>query len=262
MISVLPTRGSRSSASVCDRFCLTSDVVELADEDGSLRLINLGRDSIALDSYSATLLRHILQHGINTTVIMLSRTYGIEEDRAEADVRDFIRDLTKRGFVESDSPMPRDSRAARIRKHALLRCVTWMLCRIAKRRNMTRQVWWSLAVARAAAKLCGWQATVEAFQRAFFPAMLIGEPSQRLTSESIDSMVREVAATFPFIVECKERALSCYAQCRLRGVSAELIVGFSTCPFEGHAWVETSDGTIISDHAEHCQTWQPVIRYI
>jgi hypothetical protein len=72
--------------------------------------------------------------------------------------------------------------------------------------------------------------------------------------------VRKTAARSLISVECKERALACLALARKNGIPAQLVVGVTHYPLQGHVWVE-SGGRIISDNPEHCQRFEPVARY-
>ncbi len=90
------------------------------------------------------------------------------------------------------------------------------------------------------------------------PAVETAQRDEHLAA--IDHAVRQRASRSLIGVECKERSLACLALARESGIAAEMIVGVTHNPLQGHVWVEAG-GRVISDNPEHCRPFEPVARY-
>jgi hypothetical protein len=93
-----------------------------------------------------------------------------------------------------------------------------------------------------------------------FPQPVADTPAAGDQLDAIDDAVRGAASRSLISVECKERSLACLALTRDRGIRADLIVGVSHNPMQGHVWVEAR-GRILSDDPEHYRSFDPIARY-
>ena len=107
------------------------------------------------------------------------------------------------------------------------------------------RAWGLLWAAKWAVAQFGWARAVREWERVYpQPASEMLANTEKL--EAIDLVVRKTAARSLLSVECKERALACLALARMNGISAQLVVGVTHYPLQGHVWVEAAN-RVISD---------------
>ena len=116
----------------------------------------------------------------------------------------------------------------------------------------------ALALSRVSFALFGWNATVDAW-RARFPARSGSAPDTAI-DPAIDESVRDMASSNWLGVDCKERALSCFAMARAEGRPAALNIGIALYPLGGHCWC-TTDDAVIGDDQKRYQTFIPVFQF-
>jgi hypothetical protein len=110
-------------------------------------------------------------------------------------------------------------------------------------------------------RLFGWAKTIAVWQRRYGAAH---EPQSRRDWEiavlALDATVRQAATSHVLTMECKERAVCCWAFARRAGLPARLVVGIQLVPFAGHCWCESGPWTL-SDERQRCDQYQPVVEY-
>jgi len=123
------------------------------------------------------------------------------------------------------------------------------------------QAWFLLALARCSFACLGWSRTVALWSQCF---PLFGKSnstaSEMAISRQIHQNICRAASLHVLRVACKERALCCWVLLRSAGVANELVVGATLLPVTSHAWCECH-GQILSDFADHCDRFVPVVRF-
>jgi hypothetical protein len=213
----------------------------------------------AIDEASTELLRSILSVGPEQSAEELTKQYRIEKAQARADVQEFITHLLKEKIIRRDgsikSPVERvKAIAARVFIPLALGTVHLLA------KDLPRKTWGLLLVARWAVTRFGLAAAVRRWD-SFYPQPRAGTaPQDGEMLSVIDAVVRETTSRHFLNAQCKERGLVCLALCRHEGFPAELVIGMTYAPLEGHVWVEAA-GRILSDDPEHCLSYEPIARY-
>ena len=236
---------------------LHPDVVWIERPDGSVRLMHMSANVCAMDAESAALLTSIIEMGPEHSVSALADQDEIDEAEAREEVQDFIADLRKQKLIQpvQERQPPLDI----VRDGAARTLVPGALRLVRLPRSLSGKVWGLLWAARWAVAQFGWARAVREWERVY-PQPAAEPPDRDAQLEAIDHAVRQRAARSFIGVECKERSLACLALARERGIAAEIIVGVTHNPFQGHVWVEAGD-RVISDNPEHCRPFEPVARY-
>ena len=237
---------------------LHPDVVWIARPDGSTRLMHMSANVCAIDAESTALLTSIIETGAERSASELASRFEIDYSDAREDVEDFITGLRKQKLIQplqhrkSSLEQLRDGAARALVPSVsrLIDLVTWTL------RGKVRGLLWT---ARWAVAHFGWARAVREWER-IYPQPSANTLASVERLEAIDHAVRQAASRSLIGVECKERSLVCLALARQSGIRAQLIVGVSHNPMQGHVWVE-AEGRIISDDPEHYRSFDPVARY-
>lgn len=238
---------------------LSTDVVLVKAWDGSSRLIDLGGESFGLSAVGTTLLESTLADGPGAAAGRVARQYVVPADRVQADLDSFLHELDRRGLVARRGSATRGRERLRA---ALTRPVVgvlrWSLRAICPESGKAGLL---LAFASVCLRLFGWAGTVRLWQAAYKhrPAgsHRTADPGRL---ESIDLTVREALSRSLFPVDCKARALCCWALLRSAGLPARLVVGVDLFPFLGHCWCE-SGSRILADRTDRCGRFTPVLHY-
>jgi hypothetical protein len=118
-------------------------------------------------------------------------------------------------------------------------------------RALLRLVWISL-------RIFGWQATVSRLARFHRDRSLAAGESVQGVLDAVDDAVRHAAAELVLPVRCAERAIAGHQILRAGfGQPATLVVSYRPCPRGFHAYV-VAQGRILTDAAEHCDSFLPV----
>jgi hypothetical protein len=218
----------------------------------------MGANFCAIDAASTEVLKSVIDIGPERSAAELAARYSIDEAHAREDMRAFVADLQKQKIICSlsyrVSPLEISREvAARIFVSGGLRLVDLVAG------NLRLRVWGLLWAAKWAVAQFGWAGAVREWER-IYPQPAEDTLANTEKLEVIDLAVREAAARSLISVECKERALACLALTRESGIPAQLIVGVTHYPLQGHVWVEAA-GRIISDNPEHCRRFELVARY-
>lgn len=236
---------------------LHPDVVWIGRPDGSARLMHMSANVCAIDADSATLLTSIIEVGPERSASALAAQEEIDEAEAREEVQDFIADLRKQKLIQplQERQPPLD----RVRDGAARALVPGVIRLVGLSRSLRGRVWGLLWAARWAVAQFGWARAVREWER-IYPQPAAEGPDRDAHLEAIDHAVRQRASRSFIGVECKERSLACLALAREHGIAAEMIVGVTHNPLQGHVWVEAG-GRVISDNPEHCRPFEPVARY-
>jgi hypothetical protein len=128
-------------------------------------------------------------------------------------------------------------------------------------RGPRRRAWGLLALAYLSIAAFGWSATVRTWQQHYAQAPLRGyTAAQDGQAARLDAVVRTAAAEHLLNIDCKERALVCWALLRAEGIPVEIVIGVALFPFSSHCWCELA-GTMLSDFTDRCQRFTAVQRY-
>ncbi|ETW95078.1 MAG: hypothetical protein ETSY1_32115 [Candidatus Entotheonella factor] len=236
---------------------LHPDVVWIARPDGSARLMHMSANVCAIDADAAALLKSVLDMGAEHAATELAANEEIDEAEAREEVQDFIAELRQQKLIQ---PLQqRQPLLEQIRDGAARTLMPGAIRLVGLSRSMRGKVWGLLWAARWAVAQFGWARAVREWERLYpQPAVETAQRDEHLAA--IDHAVRQRASRSLIGVECKERSLACLALARESGIAAEMIVGVTHNPLQGHVWVEAG-GRVISDNPEHCRPFEPVARY-
>jgi hypothetical protein len=239
-------------------YAFAPDVVCLPMQDGSVRLLDLGGHFYAISAIGAAMLKEMFERGTAGASQHLAGQYSVDIRQVQKDLAAFLRNLERHRLLY------RRHARWRIRRPATaLSCLLVPLLYGVRRgvRSLHGQAWMLLALAHLSCWLFGLTRTIAVWKRCYGPAY--GYMSAEAAAEpvrAIDAAVRQVAAAHVFQVECKERALCCWALARAAGVPAALVIGVSLFPVQGHCWCEYGTWTF-SDERDWCEMFMPVARY-
>ena len=240
-------------------YCLAPDVLFLTVWDGSSRLIDLGGESFGLPAVSTTLLEITLREGPEGAARAVARRSLVPVERVRADLEPFLADLDRRGLLARRQRVDRQTRLRGGMKSRLMACALRFNLRSVP--GEMSKAWVLLGLAHVCLQLFGWARTVELWREAsreVLPAPdAVGDPARL---DEIDHTVRKAVAHSVFPVDCKARALCCWAMLRSVGIPARLVVGIDLFPFLGHCWCE-SGSIVMADRPERCGRFTPVIQY-
>ncbi len=239
---------------------LAPDVVLAIAWDGSGRLIDLGGGCYGLPATSARLLEIVLCEGPGAAVARVASDYAVPAGRVRDDWDAFRKDLLRLGLlVPPGRRVEQRGPVGRVRARAVARTLRFVL-RVF--RSDRRKATALLAFAWVCLKCSGWAKTIELWRDANIGQAggdtAAGDP-ERL--ESIHRAVREAVARSVFPVDCKARALCCWALLRSAGQPACVVVGIDLFPFLGHCWCESGARTL-GDEGERSGRFTPILEYV
>ncbi|MGA2499459.1 MAG: lasso peptide biosynthesis B2 protein, partial [Tepidisphaeraceae bacterium] len=212
----------------------------------------------SLPCTGAALLQRVLERGVVIAVAEVADKYKADPRQVRADCDAMLGDFEKKGMVYR-----RDRRPV---KYRIRRPLAWLLMALflplvsGGVLSLRSRAWLMLAVARLSLALLRWTPTLEAWERFWRQPAKDGATDERAIAQAVDDAVRGAAARHWIRVECKERALCCWALARAAGLPAELIVGVQFFPFAGHCWCEAGPLTM-SDDRTRIDLFRPVVRY-
>jgi hypothetical protein len=240
-----------------ERYVLAPDVILVPVPDGSVRLLDMGGSFYAVPAVGAEMLQETLGGGTGSAARRVAERYGVDVRQVRADQDAFLRDLRKKGLIRP-ARMGRQRRPGMALPHLTLAPALWLASRAGRGHLRT---WLLLALSRLSFLLFGWARTLAVWRR-WFPLK-----DTRLSAEemegraaAVDEAVRRSAACHPFRIDCKERALCCWALARAAGVPAALVVGVQLFPLAGHCWCEFG-ARLLGDDRDRCEDYQVVARY-
>jgi hypothetical protein len=251
--------GSPLPAADESAFSLPPDVIFVTVHDGSARLLDMAGRFHAVPAVGTLMLRETLSQGTEEAANRVAQEYGVELRQVQHDLDIFLRELEDQGLLCSPRNRQRWRRPgiglARLFLRPALRCIHWAF---RSRQWKARAL---LGLARISFGLFGWTRTIAIWKEAHarFQPRQADEPQEQTVRE-VDQAVRAAAASHPFKVECKERALCCWALARAAGLDAAVVVGIDLFPVAGHCWCEVGPWTL-SDDQERCVYYTPVGRW-
>jgi hypothetical protein len=239
---------------------LAPGVLVLFVSDGTARLLDLEGNFYAVSTVGAAMLRETLDNGIAATVQQIAAVYGIETEQVRADLLTMLRDLARKGVIRRRrNSAPRHRWRQRLANVAIPPLLT--LADRRTRRAPRQRAWGLLALAWLSIASFGWSAAVRAWQRHYSRLSIRRyTPARGEQAARLDAVVRTVTAEHLLNIDCKERALACWAMLRAEGLPAEMVIGVDLFPFASHCWCELA-GAILSDFADRCERFTPVQRY-
>jgi hypothetical protein len=238
-------------------YILGRDVLLVPATDGSARLLDLGGEFYAIGQVGATMLAETLARGPQAAALAIAERFGVAIDRVESDLQLFLKQLQDKGLLQR-GPAPAARRGGKVLPYVVILFTLRILQHGV--RSLRVKAWILLALARLCFSVFGWTRTVAALQRCLPAANAAVTPEQHGAVTMVDQAVRRAAAGHLLRVECKERALGCWALLRSSGVAADLVIGIHLFPLTGHCWCEAGPWTLSDDQAR-CDGYQPVLRY-
>ncbi|NEO00706.1 MAG: lasso peptide biosynthesis B2 protein [Moorea sp. SIO3I7] len=219
---------------------LQKDVI-LVLQDGVARVLGLNRGRFyGLDAIGTKMLMLVLEQGLETAARCLAGEYGVPEGQVLADVKKLLQDLERQQLLVCQLPQSYQPVPPSHFTTSLLLTLAWISIRT-----------------------LGWTRTIKLWRR-WQPSIAPNTPPENWEKAlaAVDAVVRSAAAKHMLLpMACKERALVGWQILRTTfGLPAELVIGISLYPFEGHAWVECGS-EIVTDDQLHCQMFTPVARY-
>ena len=246
-------------------YLLAPDVIFFRIQDGSARLLDLGRDFYSISQTGAQMLNETLRVGTVTAAVRIATEYHAELSHVQDDLHAFLHDLEEKRLIY------RTERSRGLSGHKgvpllipLLRCIS--VCPF----SLERKTWALLTLASVSICLFGWPKTIASWQdylggtqghiptQKHAPGSATTELEQSM--RDIDKVVRTVAAHHLFHIECKERALSCMWLLCSAGFSAKLVLGVNLFPLECHCWCEVGQ-FVLSDDQDRCEQFTPILSY-
>jgi hypothetical protein len=242
------------------RYALAPDVVLVIVEDATSRLLDMGGRFYGMPALSTAMLTGALRDGSDEAARRLADEYGVPTERVRADLDRFLGDLAVRGLVIAPGArVCRSLRAGDLAAGAVL--LAARAARRALRPWPTAWAWALVTLARLSLRALGWARTVTIVRTLGTPEPGAGARGDWADAVArTDELVRAIAARHVLMLECKERAMGCWALLRSAGWPAELVVGVDLFPFLGHCWCESGAWTV-SDDRSRCERFVPVIRY-
>lgn len=258
MTTTIPIQ-TQERARVKPEYVLAPDVILLPVQDGTARLLDLRGNFYTVSAIGAQMLNATLERGVAAAAQQIAVQYGVESHSVQTDLETFLQELESQRLVSRRHTRRVSHRLSAILSSLflvpILSCIHHCIhCERAK-------AWALLALARVSFGLFGWTQTLIVWKhycRLTHENVPVNEREE--IARTVDKTVRRAAARHVFRIECKERALSCWALARSAGVPASLVVGVCVFPLEGHCWCEFGS-CIFSDDRDRCQTYTPVAVY-
>jgi hypothetical protein len=246
-------------ASGCDKteYTLAPNVILVFVRDGTARLLDMGGNFYAVPAIGAQMLRATLEHGTAAAVRQVAARYDVACQQVEADLKAFCDRLQRQGIILGSRSRQR-KRGTGWSRFVLSPAFRWVNGCLRAQETKAKVL---LGLARLSFAVWGWERTLGTWQAYFDRCERPGRPGEwEKTVHTIDRAVRDAAAKHIFKVECKERALCCWALLRSAGLPASVVVGIDLFPLAGHCWCESGPYTL-SDEPDRCAEFTPVARY-
>ena len=237
-------------------YTLSPDAALILMPDGRGYVLDMGDRFYGVSAIGARMLCDVLAFGRAGARDRIAAEFDAPVSRIEADLAQLVGELQGRGVIrrrdEARTP-PGVPAGAR-----LLAGAVGTVFRLTHSIRVRATV--AVTAARLSCKLFGWVATVAAWRRGVRAHEAAALGSEPRAARAIDDEVRNASARLPLALDCKERALGCWALARAAGLPASLVIGVVHYPLSGHCWCEVGT-SIVSDVAENCARYTPVFRY-
>lgn len=234
---------------------LAPEVVFVEGPDGSARLLDLEGGFYAIPQSGAELLRETLADGTASAAVRIAERYGVDTEQVEQDLSAFLTDLRRRRLICRPGSPPR-GRTRRLLCRLMVTLPLLALLRLVP--SLSLRAWLLLALARCSFWLFGWSATVATWGK----VRGVPRPTEgcdRVVT-AVGETVRRMASGHLMHVECKERAVCCWALLRAGGWPAALVVGVRFFPMIGHCWC-ASGSHVLADSPDNCAACTTVFTY-
>jgi hypothetical protein len=261
MIQAIIDAESGRAAEERSGYRLTRDAVLLLLEDGTARLLDFGGEFYALSHTAADMLSRVLQGDVALAAQQIAEDYRIAPQEAQADLVAFLQELEQRRLIDhvetGAAAYGHRMRGAGAILPPLLRGIHAVPISLTGRARAL------LTLAYASIRCFGWPTTLRVCQHYYGRPKLQTQPSglcDEAVVREIEGVVRATAARHLLPVECKERALCCWALLRSMHLPARLVVGIELFPLTSHCWCELGNRTLC-DAADKCGRFTPVLTY-
>ena len=230
---------------------LAPDTALAIAETANGNLVDLNGAILALTPVAAEMVVRRLETGRQATIEAMARAYDAPASRIGADLDQLWNDLIRRGLIVAADQAKARPRAGRARIFA------WMTdYAMSLPLPFSLRAGLMLAFARLSCARCGLAATAEAWRHRFGT----GGRTDADDVAAEATIIHTVATRHWIRVDCKERALTCWAVARRQGIDATISIGLRSFPLGGHAWCRVGD-RIIGDDAQICASHQTLIEY-
>lgn len=235
------------------RYRLNPNVHVILVKDGTSRILNLDGFFIALPVISTLMLKLILQYEFSVVVNKLADQFKTDQFRISKDLSVFLKKLEALKVI-TKSPAKQI-----IKLSYLLQCfleITVPLTTEIPNKLIQHKV--LLLLAWCSFKLFGWNKTVNSWKQYFYNQTV--SPTKSVSVLKISEEI-QVAVSRHFIkMDCKEKAIVCWAICQKEGIPASLVLGINLYPLSSHFWCEF-EGNSLTDNKERCNRFFPLIMY-
>lgn len=231
---------------------LAPDTALAIAETGNGNLIDLAGSVHALTPIAAEMVSRRLENGRDAAIAALAEAYDAPAERIAADLDRLWGDLTARGLIRRADEAATQRGASR-----MAAAFAWMsdrACSLPLPFSVRAAM--MLALARFSCGRCGLGATAEAWRRRFGTG---GRLDAGAVADDAD-IIHAVATRHWIRVDCKERALTCWAVARRKGIDATIAIGLRSYPLGGHAWCRVGD-RVIGDDDQICAAHDTIIEY-
>jgi len=240
-------------------YSLMPDVIMVWAQDGSARLLDMNGYFFALSNTAAAMLAAVLKQDVTSAAKTIADSYGANPEQVRGDMQDFLLTLECDQLIRrTDSSTNKET----IRQRAADPIAAIGLATFARLPRLSSlTIGALLAFAYLSIRLFGWPTTVAAWQRRC--PVVTRRDLQWVDPgvlEKINDRLRDVTASHWLKVNCKERALACWALLYFIGVDATIVIGVDLFPLACHCWC-TAGSTILSDHEDRCQYYRPIVFY-
>lgn len=189
-------------------YVLSPDVLFIAADDGTARLLDLGGEFFSVSEVGAIMLDVTLKRGTEAAVREVARQFAADPSQVRGDLVALLADFEKKRLIRKvNAATPARPRRAR-------HVVAWLLALplpiiLASPVSLKLKAFVLLMLARMSCALGGWTATIRAWTPRKRPST--ADVARDSMANEIDRAVRAAASAHVFQVACKERALSCWA---------------------------------------------------
>lgn len=242
---------------------LSRDVVLVAVQDGTARLLDLGGSLYAVSKTGAVMLAAALEGEQQEVCGKLATLFKFDREQIRAEMAEFLRDLETRRLVKPPGMRHR-------LWPSLGELLAWLIapivlaCTRSSDRWLGTRIWSLITVSYLATRLFGWTNTIRVWQRYLGPERSgsgLHSGDENMLLNNITEHVTRAIARHPLNIGCKERALCCWTLARAAGLPARIVLGIDLFPFALHCWCE-SRSQILADRFEgRCDRYTPILAY-
>jgi hypothetical protein len=242
---------------------LSRDVVLVAVQDGTARLLDLGGSLFAVSETGAVMLAAALEGEQQEICDELAARFKLDRAQICSDMAKLLRDLEMQRLVKPP--------AVRHRLWPSLGgLLAWLIapivlaCMRSSNRWLGARIWSLLTVSYFATRFLGWTNTIRVWQRCLGPERSGSEPlsgDEDMHLNNITQRVTRAIARHPLNIGCKERALCCWTLARAARLPARIVLGIDLFPFALHCWCESRSQILADRYEGRCDRYTPILTY-